>query len=103
MFIMLASLTMDKNSNISKCTFSVKYLKGTVHQKMEIHPLSTHHYADGGVGEVFESTKTCEVSGLNFVRTESNTIEVNADLFFRHNKTTDIQIQLETTSVTPCF
>ena len=24
---------------------------------MEIHSLSTHHYADGGVGEVFESTK----------------------------------------------
>ena len=24
---------------------------------MQIPSLSTHHYADGGVGEVFESTK----------------------------------------------
>ena len=25
--------------------------------KMKLHSLSSHHYADGGVGEVFESTK----------------------------------------------
>ena len=31
--------------------------KGIVHAEMKIHSLSTHHYADGGVGEVFESTK----------------------------------------------
>ena len=28
-----------------------------VHQKLKIPSLSTHHYADGGVGEVFESIK----------------------------------------------
>ena len=32
-------------------------IKGTVHPKMEIHSVSTHHCADGGVGEVFESIK----------------------------------------------
>ena len=32
-------------------------LKGIVHRKMRMYPLSTHHNADGGVGEVFESTK----------------------------------------------
>ena len=35
----------------------IRPLKGIVHRKMKIHSLSTHHCADGGVGEVFESTK----------------------------------------------
>ena len=30
---------------------------GIVHPKMKIHSLSSHHYAHGGVGEVFESKK----------------------------------------------
>ena len=30
------------------------YVKGIVHPKRKIHSLSTH-YADGGVGELFES------------------------------------------------
>ena len=46
---------------------------------MEIHSLSTHHYAGGGVGEVFESTNTSGVSGVNSVAAESNTIEVNGN------------------------
>ena len=33
------------------------YFEGIVHPEMRIPSLSTHHYADGGVGEVFESTK----------------------------------------------
>ena len=31
--------------------------KVIVHRKRKIDPLSTHHYADRGVGEVFDSTK----------------------------------------------
>ena len=31
----------------------IKWLfKGIVHPEMKIHSLCTHHYADGGVGEV---------------------------------------------------
>ena len=33
------------------------YLKGIVQRKIEICSLSTHHYANGEVGEMFESTK----------------------------------------------
>ncbi|CAB1432537.1 unnamed protein product [Pleuronectes platessa] len=29
----------------------VWFLKGIVHRKMKMYSLSTHHYADGGVGE----------------------------------------------------
>ena len=32
-------------------------IEGIVHPKMKIHSLPSHHYADGGVGEVFKSTK----------------------------------------------
>ena len=32
-------------------------LKGIVHPEIKIHSLSTHHFADGGVGKVFVSTK----------------------------------------------
>ena len=32
-------------------------LKGIVHRKMKMHSLATHHDADGGVGEVCESTE----------------------------------------------
>ena len=34
-------------------------IKGVVHQTTIFHSLSTHQYADGGVGEVYESTKHC--------------------------------------------
>ena len=40
------------------------HINGIVHPKMTIHSLSTHHYVDGGVGEVFESTKHfCSLRG----------------------------------------
>ena len=29
-------------------------IKGIVHRKMKLHSLSTHHYAEGGVCEVFD-------------------------------------------------
>ena len=45
---------------VTLCAF---VFKGIVHSKIKIHSLSTDHYADGGVGEVFESTK--HVSGGN--------------------------------------
>ena len=32
-------------------------LKGIVHPKLKLYSSSTHHSADGGVGEVCESTK----------------------------------------------
>ena len=46
-------------------------VKGVVHQKLKIHTLYSPHYADGGVGEVFESRGWG--SGVN----RHNTIEVN--------------------------
>ena len=52
-------------------------VKGIVHQKMKIHSLSTPHYADGAVGEVFESRKHLKFQGINSVAAKSNTIEVN--------------------------
>ena len=42
-------LVMEHNS------LKVK-VKGIIHPKIKIHYLS-HHYADGGVGDVFDSTK----------------------------------------------
>ena len=57
-----------------------------VHQKMKMYSLSTHHYADEGLGEVFESSK-------HSVAAKSNTIEVNGDLFFKGIKTTDKNIK----------
>lgn len=32
-------------------------VKGVVHQKMKTHSLSSHHYVDGEVGDVWESAK----------------------------------------------
>ena len=49
---------------------------------------STHHYADGEVGEVFESPKQCwSPRGKTELQPKFDTIEVNCDLFFRRNKT----------------
>ena len=68
---------------INQAYFSMKSaccsFRGIVHLKTKIHSLSTHHYANGGVG----------VSGGNSIGAESNTIEVNCVLFFRRNKTTE--------------
>ena len=51
-------------------------IKGIVHPKMIIHSLSTHPYVDGGVGEVFESTKLPSgVSVVSRVVAKFNTIE----------------------------
>ena len=33
---------------------NIMSFKGILHPKMKIHSLSNHHYADGGVGEVFD-------------------------------------------------
>ena len=55
---------------------------------MKIHSSSTHHYADGEVGEVLSPQNTLGVSGGNRVAAESNTIEVNGDLHLRRIKTT---------------
>ena len=53
--------------------------------KIQIHSLSTHHYAGGGGGwKCLSPRNTSGVSGVNFVRAESNTIEVNGESFFRH-------------------
>ena len=39
------------------CVVVVSLAKGKVHPKMKIQSFSTHHYVNGGLGEVFESTK----------------------------------------------
>ena len=55
-------------------------VKGIVHPKRKVNSLSTHLYADGRVGEGFESTKHFwRLKGINFVRAESNTIEDNGE------------------------
>ena len=51
-------------------------VKGIVHPKMKIQSLSTHHDADGGVGEVLTPQNTTGVTGVNSVAAKSNTIEV---------------------------
>ena len=62
------SLKVTKEPNITWCLFSscsltselislAIGLKGIAHRIMKMYLLSTHHYADGGVGELFESTK----------------------------------------------
>ena len=38
-------------------TSLTRAFKGIVHRKIKIHSPSSHHCSDGGVGEVFESTK----------------------------------------------
>ena len=43
-------------------------LKEFIHPKMKIHLLSTHHYADGGVGGLFECTKHFESQGTQRCR-----------------------------------
>ena len=48
---------------------------------MIIHSLSTHHYADGGVGEVKRPQTPFGVSGVNSVADKSKTMEVNGDHF----------------------
>ena len=53
--------------------------KGTVHPEMKMHSLSTHPYADGGVGELLESTKHLWSLSVNSVAAESNTIEDISD------------------------
>ena len=89
---------------------------------MKIPLLSTHHYADGRVGEVFESINTSGVS--KSIAAESNTMEVNCALIFRLNKhnrkkcnmppyclcgviqvsaSPNIHILCKTASFTPCF
>ena len=57
--------------------------KGIVHPKMYLHSLSTYHYADRGVGEVFDSTKHFRSLRSKLIATESNRIEVTDD-DFRH-------------------
>ena len=42
---------------ITGVTEVTEVTEAKVQRKMKIHSWSTHHYADGGVGEVFESTK----------------------------------------------
>ena len=42
-------------SHFSHLSCEVQHIKRIVHLK--IHSLSSHHYADGGAGEVFKSTK----------------------------------------------
>ena len=54
-----------------------------------MHSLSTHHYADGGVGEVFVSTKH---SWSFWGKLYCSQIQYNwskRDNFFRRNKTTE--------------
>ena len=57
---------------------------------MKIQSVSTHHCADGGVGEVLSPQNTLGVSGLNSDATKSNTIEEISYQIFRRNKTTEI-------------
>ena len=47
---------------------------------MIIHTLSIHPYADGGVGEVFKSTKHFWSFGVNSVAADSNKTEDIRDL-----------------------
>ena len=56
---------------------------------MNIHSSPTHQYADGRVGEVFESTKHFWSLRINLVSAESDTIELTGDRYFRRNKTTE--------------
>ena len=50
-------------AEVLACQFSSQYhteqhhRSNLFHPKIVIQSLSTHHYADGGVGEVFESTE----------------------------------------------
>ena len=78
------SFLVSAETAVGKCNI----LKGIVHRKIEMHSLSTQHYADGKVGEVFESTKHFwSLRGKLCI----NTIEVTSDSFFRRNKTTEKQ------------
>ena len=60
---------------------------------MKILSLSTHHYADGGLGKVFESTK--HFKSLNG-KAESNTIEVTktSDIIKQRQRKQDASILL---------
>ena len=49
--------TILQHSVAPHWTLMLQFVKGIVHPKMNIHKLSTHHYANGGVGEVFEFTR----------------------------------------------
>ena len=51
----------ENSTKVVEC--STHICIGRVHRKMKIHSLSTHHYADGGVGEVFECSKLFEFQG----------------------------------------
>ena len=57
---------------------------------MTIHSLFTHHYADGGVGEMFESTKHLKLHGI---AAKSDIIQINGDYMFKCKKTTEKNIK----------
>ena len=49
---------LRRSKRLMKTTsVAINYVKGIVHPKIKLQSLSTHHCADGGVGQVFESTK----------------------------------------------
>ena len=50
------SLILSFQKSVHMKCWGRNILKGIVHPKINIHLISTHHYADGGVGKVFEST-----------------------------------------------
>ena len=56
MDVLIYTVYMNRTLTIYTMCVSDDF-KGIVHRKMKIHSLSTHNYADGGVSEVFESTK----------------------------------------------
>ena len=73
--------------------------KGKVQQKITINSLSTHHCADGGVGEVFESTK--HFWSVNSVAAKSSTIEVNGDHLFKLKKKNKTEQKQKMHTATP--
>ena len=50
-----------------------------------MYSLSTHHFADGGVGKVIESTKHFRSTEVNRVAAECNTMKEIGDQIFKHN------------------
>ena len=63
--------------------YVLESLKGVVYRK-----ISTHHYSNGGVSEVFETTKHFSVSGVNVVAAEFDSIKATRDVYLRCSKTT---------------